>query len=146
MVDSPHLENHKEEEEDDFSFEDFKATQEDAEESDDDSCPIVKVTKDEVKEWFKPWCKALVIKLIGKKLGQSIIVEQVKYLWKVKGDLFVTDIGNGYLVIRFTNGLDYETTLLGGPWLISYHYLLVQKYSPYFDPNTNEITKMSVWI
>lgn len=66
-----------------------------------------------------------MIKLIGKNLGLHIIIEQSKYLWKVKGELLTTDIGNGYIVVRCLNDVDYETNLFAGPWLMSYHYLLI---------------------
>lgn len=45
-------------------------------------------------------------------------MELIEYLWHVIGELTPTDIGNGYIVIRFTNRIDYETALIRGPWLI----------------------------
>lgn len=59
----------------------------------------------------------------------------------MKGELFTTDIGNGYIVVRFSNDTNYDA-LFSGPWLTSYHYILVQKYNPFFDLETNDIKKM----
>lgn len=65
-------------EEDDFSFKDFKITNKEDEDMDKETCPLITASKSEVKEWFTPWRKALVIKLIGKNLGLHIIIEQAK--------------------------------------------------------------------
>ena len=39
------------------------------EEISDLTCPIVKVTKEERRELCRPWKKALIVKLLRKKLG-----------------------------------------------------------------------------
>lgn len=84
----------------DFSFKDFEFTAEDDEDMDEKTCPMIKVTKSKILEWFQPWKKALVVKLIGKNLIPYIITEQVKYLWRIKSEMFPTDIGNGYIVFQ----------------------------------------------
>lgn len=92
---------------------------------DKEAYSLIKVTKSKIQEWFKPWKKALVVKLVGKNLDIGIIIKQNKYLWKIKGDIYLTDIRNGYIIVHLSSNLDYETALFGGPWLISNHYLLV---------------------
>lgn len=47
--------------------------------------------------------KTLVVKLIGKNLSPYIIIEQVKYLRRIKAKMFPTNIGNMYIVFRFYN-------------------------------------------
>lgn len=58
---------------------------------DEENCPLIKVTKEEIRESFKPWKKALVVKLVGKNLGPRIIMDQAKYLWHVRGKLASMD-------------------------------------------------------
>lgn len=53
----------------------------------------------------------------------------------------MTDIGNAFYVLQFSNPLDYETALLGGPWLISDQYLTVQRWRPHFDWEKEMIKK-----
>lgn len=121
------------EDESEFQFEnsEFIVEDDDDDDMDEETCLMILVSKEEILDWFQPWKKALVVKVIGKNLSPYIIIEQVKYLWKIKSKLYATDLGNGYIVFRFSNDSDYETALFGGPWLISNHYLLVQKYIPF---------------
>lgn len=105
MSNSPQQEEAKSNDED-YSFDDFENSPTDDNEMDEENCPLIKVSKEEVREWFRPWRKALVIELIGKNLGPGIIVEQAKFLWQIKGEIAPTDIGNGYIVIHFTNMRD----------------------------------------
>lgn len=134
------------EEEEDYSFDNFDHNKEDDDEMDEETCLLIKVSRSEVMEWFKPQKKSLVIKLIVKNQGFHIVIEHTKNIWRVKGELMTTDIRNGYIVVRFQNEFDYETAVFGSPWLIIYHYLLVQKYTPFFDPEINKIKKMPFWI
>lgn len=113
---------------------------------DEEGCPFIKVTIEEILEWFKPWSNSRVIKLVGKNVSPRIVIEQAKYLWKVKAKIFPTNLGNGYIIIQFSNEQDYETALFGGPWFISNHYLSVQRYTPLFESETNMITKMPLWV
>lgn len=39
-----------------------------------------------------------MIKVVRKNLNPYIIIEQAKYLWKVKGELLTTNIGNKGIV------------------------------------------------
>lgn len=56
------------------------------------------------------------------------------------------NIGNDYYVMRFTKDEDYETTLFGGPWLVSNHYLTIQKWHPTFDAKAKLINNVAVWV
>lgn len=47
---------------------------------------------------------------------------------------------------RFHDKQDYEVALLNGPWVISDHYLHVQRWVPNFMPNTAKIKSLLVWI
>lgn len=71
--------SHENMEEMDFSFDDFEVGQVEGEDMDEDDCPLIRATKEEVQEWFKPWDGALVTKLIRKNLGPRIIEEQIMY-------------------------------------------------------------------
>ncbi|KAF7815130.1 uncharacterized protein G2W53_029099 [Senna tora] len=54
---------------------------------------------------------------------------------------------NGFFVVSFTNQEDYLVALQGGPWVITDHYLLVQRWRPNFSLlNSEEPTKIAIWI
>lgn len=55
-------------------------------------------------------------------------------------------IGNGYLVASFHSKEDYFFALEGGPWLIQNHYLTVQTWKSNFDPWSDQIRKLAIWV
>ncbi|KAG8371590.1 hypothetical protein BUALT_Bualt13G0103800 [Buddleja alternifolia] len=56
------------------------------------------------------------------------------------------DLGNGYYIVRFYTKEDYDHVMQGGPWLIMGHYLMVQKWKPYFWPATATIKTTLAWV
>lgn len=51
-----------------------------------------------------------------------------------------------YYVVHLPNNSDYETALFGGPWMVSEHYLTVQRWFLAFDPEIDYIQKATVWV
>lgn len=58
----------------------------------------------------------------------------------------LTDLAEGYYVVRFFSWEDYLHVLEGGPWLILGHYLTVMKWSPKFHPTAESIASKLVWV
>lgn len=109
-------------------------------------CPVVKLTKERYLEMCKPWRQALVIKLMGRDIGFVALQERLTKMWKTKCPITWTDVGKDFYVLRFTNQTDYETVLLGGPWLVARHYLTVQRWSLVFDWEREGSRRIVVWI
>lgn len=104
------------------------------------------ITKEEHRRLYEPWNKALIVKLLGKNLRPSLMEEQLRRIWKPKGTMFITDLGNFFYVIKLYDDLDYERAIFGGPWLISNHYLTIQCWVPNFDVDAASISKIAVWV
>ncbi|KAL4293818.1 hypothetical protein AHAS_Ahas18G0166100 [Arachis hypogaea] len=51
-------------------YQDFE--RENQEERPFDPCPVIPISKEEFDEWCKPWCSALFVKLLGKRVGGSV--------------------------------------------------------------------------
>lgn len=47
---------------------------------------------------------------------------------------------------RFAHKEDKDYVLTEGPWLIGGHYLAIQPWKPQFNPKTESINKLAVWI
>lgn len=58
---------------------------------------------------------ALIVKLLGRNLRYDVLSEQIKFLWKPKGTLTFSNVGNHFYVLHTSNKADYETALFGGP-------------------------------
>lgn len=113
--------------------------------NDDDGIPVVHISKEEHRRLCEPWKKALIVKLLDKNLGPSIMEEQFRRIWRPKGPMFMTDLGNFFYVIKLEDDFDFEKVIFGGPWLIS-NYLTIQHWVPDFDVDTASIYKIAVWV
>ncbi|XP_015958031.1 uncharacterized protein LOC107482143 [Arachis duranensis] len=93
-----------------------------------DTCPIIAVSKDEFDEWCKPWKAALIVKVLRKRVHLGFMEQRLSRDWIKKEEE------------------DYNHALLGGPWMVARHYLIVQHWKPFFLSNENTVTKIAAWI
>ncbi|KAF7840641.1 hypothetical protein G2W53_002939 [Senna tora] len=112
----------------------------------DDACVVVNVSEKERCRLSEPFEKALIIKLLGRSIGFKVLEKKLYQLWKVKGILNIIYLSNDYFLVKFSCMSDFDTALLEGPWVIFYHYLTVKPWSLEFDPSTDLIQKLAVWV
>ncbi|CAN1125300.1 hypothetical protein LINPERPRIM_LOCUS31606 [Linum perenne] len=67
-------------------------------------------------------------------------------LWAKKGRIQVCDVGWGYYVVKFDTIGDYEHAMFGGPWMVGDHYVVIQDWRLYFQPEDSPITTLRVWV
>ncbi|KAJ1422816.1 Zinc finger, CCHC-type [Sesbania bispinosa] len=108
--------------------------------------PLVKLSKSERISACIPWKRALIIKLLGKRVSLKFLQGRLQKLWQPKDRMEVNDIDNDYFVVCFTDWSDLSKVYEGGPWVIMGHYLVVQRWEPEFLPYEDEFKKVSVWI
>lgn len=89
--------------------------------------PIVHITKKDHKQLSTPWINCLIVKLLGKNMSRTLLKEQICRIWKLQGNMTMSDLGNHYYIDSFSNDQDYERVEFGGPWIISDYYLAIQK-------------------
>lgn len=94
----------------------------------------------------KPWENTLLITLMGKKIGFTILKKKIDSMWARNGFVHLIDIGNEYFLVRFNDLADYNFALSGGPWLIFDHYLAIRSWEPNFNPYGATINKLAAWI
>ncbi|KAJ1438980.1 Zinc finger, CCHC-type [Sesbania bispinosa] len=70
---------------------------------DDPLCPTIKVTKGEVRVACQPWKKAILVKLLGKRLGMRFLRQRLIKMWQPSGAMEMIDLENDYFLIRFSN-------------------------------------------
>lgn len=114
----------------------------------DDDGPWISLgmTKEEKIEAMKPWRLSLIIKLVGRKIGYQFLLRHLQSLWKPQQTFSLIDLCNDYFIARFSNKQDYEVALLNGPWVISDHYLHVQRCVPDLMPMDATIDSLLVWV
>ncbi|KAL5852833.1 hypothetical protein ACOSQ3_007951 [Xanthoceras sorbifolium] len=94
----------------------------------------------------KAWSNALICKIMGRPYTLNYMLQKLNQKWSLIGQWQLTDLEDGYFVARFQMDADLEYVLTGGPWIISNHYLVVQKWRPNFVPGEEPIKGMPVWI
>ena len=108
--------------------------------------PEVPVSLDEFNEWCKPWKLTLIVKLLGKSLGLRVMDRWVQRYLARKGVVRVLDMNEDFFIVRFADEGDYTHALYEGPWLVAFHYLLVQRWRPLFQPEWKAVQRMAVWV
>ncbi|KAJ1417453.1 hypothetical protein SESBI_16505 [Sesbania bispinosa] len=112
----------------------------------DPFCPEVQISHKEVREACKAWKHSVIIKVLGKKCGLRFLQLRLITMWKPLGDMEIIDMEYEYFLVRFSNPSDYDMVFQGGPWMVTGHYLIVQKWHPQFFPLEDELKRVAVWI
>ncbi|XP_061354867.1 uncharacterized protein LOC133299428, partial [Gastrolobium bilobum] len=109
-------------------------------------CPTYSFPKALHLEGCRPWRQAVIVKLLGKKVGVRFLLNRLLRMWNISGTYEFIDLENDYFLFRFSNKNDYSHVLEDGPWIIADHYVVVQRWRPFFNPYDDEIRKLAVWI
>ncbi|CAN1163182.1 hypothetical protein LINPERHAP2_LOCUS24893 [Linum perenne] len=78
-------------------------------------CPRIPFSDEEVKAFYKPWSKALVVKVLEKSFSFLAMKRRLEFLWARAGSIQVADMSNNFFLVRFSNENDYNTTAFRGP-------------------------------
>ncbi|CAI0548986.1 unnamed protein product [Linum tenue] len=119
--------------------------EEEIDDEDDPTCPPIHFTTAEKRMYQRPWRSALVVKLLGRSTSYTVLWNRLNVLWAKTGGIQVTNARNGFYLVRFTSGNDFERALTGGPWMIGDHYLTMHLWDKDFDPYSTQISTTLVW-
>ncbi|XP_019429951.1 PREDICTED: uncharacterized protein LOC109337427 [Lupinus angustifolius] len=108
--------------------------------------PIVKIVDSVFEGLYEPWQDALVVSLLVKTMGYYMMKDRLVRLWRLKVGFGIMDIGNGYCLVKFEEEVDRTKVMDEGPWMIFYHYLTVQTWTPNFVSPKAKIKRTMVWI
>ncbi|XP_023638089.1 uncharacterized protein LOC17885862 [Capsella rubella] len=92
------------------------------------------------------WKRCMIVKVLGRNIPIAAMSRKLRELWKPKGAMHVTDLPRQFFMVRFDMEEEYMEALTGGPWKVFGSYLMVQDWSPDFDPMRDEITTTPVWV
>ncbi|CAA0806071.1 Unknown protein [Striga hermonthica] len=108
--------------------------------------PVLELDPEYYASVCRPYEDGLVVRLLCKKVSYFYMKEGLKRLWKPHGHLELIDLANGFFMVKFTREDDRDTALNGGPWMLSGHYVTLQKWTPQFNPFNDVIENTLVWI
>ncbi|XP_031097086.1 uncharacterized protein LOC116001342 [Ipomoea triloba] len=110
------------------------------------NCPIIRVSKEKKERLRRPWRRTLIIKLLGRKVGYSFLMNRLQRMWKPEASFDLIALDQDFFLARFESLRDYKLAKYDGPWIILEHYLTVQEWVPNFIPWKNKLNKLLVWI
>ncbi|KAL4365814.1 hypothetical protein AHAS_Ahas07G0143700 [Arachis hypogaea] len=108
-----------------------------------DPCPEIKVTKEEFDDWCKPWHASLIVKVLGKRVNLGFMEQRLGRDWVKKGKINVINMDRDYFLVHFSDEEDYSFALTRGSWMIAGHYLIVQRWRPFFLESEREVKKIA---
>lgn len=89
--------------------------QEENEEEQDPLCPIIPVTFQERKNFCKPWRRALIVKLLGRRIGYRFLYGRLSKMWNISGNFELIDLQNEFFLVHLHEASDYDRVLFDGP-------------------------------
>jgi hypothetical protein len=109
---------------------------------------LPKITMDDklFNDLCSPWKEALVVKLLGKKVGYNLMKDRLKKIWRLTGGFEIMDVDNGFYMVKCELLADREKIVSEGPWMLFDHYLAVARWSPEFASPHAKVEKTLVWI
>ncbi|XP_057432320.1 uncharacterized protein LOC130725081 [Lotus japonicus] len=108
--------------------------------------PRIVVEKSVIEDMCVPWKEALVVCLLGKKLGFRVMKAKLATTWRLSGDFELLDVGNRFFMVKFDMVEDRNKVIGGGSWMIFDHYLAVATWSPEFISPAARVKKTLAWI
>ncbi|KAI9125259.1 hypothetical protein K1719_003875 [Acacia pycnantha] len=109
--------------------------------------PKLHVNADEYDAWCKPYQNSLIVKLLGKTVNVGFMRIRMERMWASKGPMRVTPLNNRYFLVSFSSTEDRDFALHEGPWMITDHYVLVQRWRPNFNPwKVDNQKQVAVWV
>ena len=93
-----------------------------------------------------PWSKMLMAIVLGSKIRYDARTQWIPLLWKPQGKLDIIDIGKHFFLFKFNLQSNLERIILGGPWFVFGHYLMLTPWGSSFQNSQNPFSFMTVWV
>lgn len=113
---------------------------------DPETCPIVELSWEEYRELWKPWRRALILKVLGRNIHFRILESCIRRMWQLDLGCELIDMAKGFIIAHFYSQQDYLKVLQDGPWMVMGSYLTVSKWRPNFTPNDPICSTTLVWV
>lgn len=65
----------------------------------DPLCPFIPITTEERKNLCRPWKRAIINKLLGRRIGYRTLVGRLSKLWNLTGNFELIDLHNDFFLV-----------------------------------------------
>lgn len=107
---------------------------------------VIPLSDEEWQSWSQPWQKTLVVKVLGKSVSFKSLEGFLQQWWIRNGTIRIVDMVDGFFLVYFSSDQDYNYALFEGPWLIQDHYLIVQRWRPFFLQSAEISSRVAFWL
>lgn len=87
----------------------------------------IELSDSEKQRIYQPWRLSVIIKLFLKILGHAYLRNKLTNLWKLKENLILIDLGNDFVVAKFTLNDSLEKVLNEGSWFVTGSFLTIRR-------------------
>lgn len=112
----------------------------------EDGEPVITIAREVLDDMNGLWKNCMIVKVLRRNISLLALNRRLNEMWKPNGAMHVMDLPRQFFMIRFDVKEEYMAALTGGPWRVFGSYLLVQAWSPGFDPLRDDIVTTPVWI
>ncbi|XP_018479591.1 uncharacterized protein LOC108850579 [Raphanus sativus] len=112
----------------------------------EDGEPEITIGEEVLTAMNNLWKSCMIVRVLGRNIPILSLTRRLEELWKPKGSMHVMDLPRHFFMVRFEKEEEYMAALSGGPWRAFGSYLMVQAWTPEFDPLKDEIDTMPVWV
>lgn len=104
--------------------------------------PVITIESEVLTAMNGLWKQCMIVKVLGRNVSISVLTKRLQEMWKLKGGMSVLDLPRQFFMVRFELEEEYMGALSEGLWRAFGSHLMVQAWSPDFDPMTDEIEKI----
>ncbi|XP_039133799.1 uncharacterized protein LOC120270802 [Dioscorea cayenensis subsp. rotundata] len=88
--------------------------------------------------------------MYGKLFGKSPPFEQIKMSllakWNSIGEIYISDLPNGFLLVRYPTEKAMQQLLLDGPWSVNEIILQLSPWKPFFELSFAKLNSAAIWV
>ncbi|XP_060190914.1 uncharacterized protein LOC132620253 [Lycium barbarum] len=106
----------------------------------------VQLEKDEYERETKKWSSALIIYVVGETPGYNYMRRFVSQMWSSIADPAIFYHNEGYYVVKFQDKDDMNKILFAGPYSINNRPLILKPWIPFFELDTEFLSKIPLWV
>lgn len=107
---------------------------------------FIKLDGDSLNRACLKFQHALYGKLFGKSPPFAEVKADLLAKWSSFGEISISDLPNGFLLIRCSSQKAMQSLLLDGPWSVNGIILQLSPWKPFFEPTFAKLSSAAIWI
>ncbi|KAI0507741.1 hypothetical protein KFK09_013869 [Dendrobium nobile] len=99
----------------------------------------------DIADAVEEWNLALVGYSLGNRPYYGALLNAVKRLWELKGNIKLISFSDGFFLFKFSCREDFDMVWNKGAWFIFGKPFIFRKWTSHFSPKREEFTSVPIW-